>query len=292
MTQLRLGGHLKSSDGLRHLVMNTRALDYNVVQTMVGGERDYTPHDIRAADAAEVKKMLYGVELFVHLPYVINPCEEAPQRRAMYRRSFRAFCATASLLGARAVVLHPGFKKELSENHALRNLAKFLEENIDEEWGLQILLETDAGSKNQSAIGSLENIAEVIGALDTSAVAMCIDTTHLYARGVDLWQERVRTEVLAKHGHQIKLVHLNSPDPAVTLGSHLDRHSTPFEDRPTWNHKALFEALQTYPMVLERRSLAVQEQDAKFIRKLLGDEGAVRGRYARTDARTNERRKN
>lgn len=290
MTQLRLGGHLKSSDGLRHLVMNTRALDYNVVQTMVGGERDYTPHEIRAADIAELKKMLYGVELFVHLPYVLNPCEEDPRRRAMYRRTFKAFCETASNLGARAVVLHPGFKKELSEKHALRNLAKFLEDNV-EDWNLKILLETDAGSKNGSAIGSLENLHEVIDALDMGEVAMCLDTTHLYARGVDLWKKSVRDRVLNDYGHMIKLVHLNSPDPKVTLGSHLDRHSTPFEDRPEWDHKSLFEAFAHFPLILERRSLAVQEQDAKFIRSLLGDEGATRGRYARTDARAAERRK-
>lgn len=290
MTNLRLGGHLRSSDGLRFLVMNARALDYNIVQTMVGGERDYSPQEIRAADAAELKKMLYGVELVVHLPYILNPCEADPRRRAMYRRTFKSYCEAAAAIGARSVVLHPGFKKELSESHALRNLAKFLEDNI-EEWNLKILLETDAGSKNGSAIGSLENLNEVISALDHPDVAMCIDTVHLYARGVDLWQKEVRQKMLSEYGHQIKLVHLNSPDPKVTLGSHLDRHSTPFEDRPEWDHKSMIEDLAHLPLILERKSLAVQEQDARFIRRLFGDDAADRGRYARTDARTTERKK-
>ncbi len=88
MTILRLGGHIGAADGLRHLVMNTRALDYTVVQTMIGADsRAYEPMEIPGAAASRLKEMLYGVELFVHLPYIINPCESVPQKRGFYSTS-------------------------------------------------------------------------------------------------------------------------------------------------------------------------------------------------------------
>lgn len=291
MTHLRLGGHIGASSGLRHLVINTRALDYDVVQTMIGDKRGYDPLEISGADAAELKKMLYGVDLYVHLPYTINPCEALPQKRGWYKRTYNAFMAAASNLGAKGVVIHPGYKKELSEEQALANLIKFFETSWQDDWNCDVLIETDSGSKNGSAIGSADFIDRALTAMDHPRHAMCIDTEHLFARGTDLWNEEVRTPFLAKYGHRIRLVHLNSPDPQVELGSFLDRHNTPFQDRAEWDHKGLFDALLPYPWILERSSLAVQEQDAQFIRTLFADEGATRGRYARTDARATEKRR-
>lgn len=289
--RLNLGGHIGTADGLRHLVMNTRALDYTVVQTMLAGGRDYTPLEIPGKAANRLKEMLYGVELFVHLPYIINPCEAVPQKRGYYKTVFKNFCAAASAIGAKGVVIHPGFKKELTEEQALANLVQFFDTTYTEDWNLKILIETDSGSKNGSAIGSLEFIEEALVQLDSGAYGMVIDTTHLYARGVNLWDPEVRKSVLSKYGYRMQLVHLNSPDPDVTLGSCRDRHNTPFEDRPEWDHKSMIKDLIHLPLVLERRSLAVQEQDARYIRTLFGDEGATRGRYTRTDARTVEKRK-
>lgn len=289
--RLNLGGHIGMADGLRHLVMNTRALDYTVVQTMLGDPRGYEPLEIPGAAASRLKEMLYGVELYVHLPYVINPCEGVPQRRGYYKTVFKKYCTAASNLGAKAVVIHPGYKKELSEDTAFLNLVQFFNTTFSEDWNLKVLLETDSGSKNGSCIGSLEFIAKALDTFDSGHFGMCLDTEHLYARGIDMWNKESRTGVLTKYGYRIQLVHLNSPDPEVGFGSHLDRHNTSFEDRPEWDHKGMIEDLIQYPLVLERRSLAVQEQDARFIRLMFQDEGATRGRYARTDARTMEKKR-
>lgn len=266
--QLKLGGHLSASQGLRYVVANARALNYDVVQTMVGGGRDYNPFDIDEVIAVEYKNMMYGIDTYVHLPYIINPCESTPQRRAFYKRTFKAYCLTASRLGAKGVIVHPGFKKDLTTEVALGNLVAFFSNCYEEEWALDILIETDAGSKNGSAIGTVKFIREAIDTISHNAFGMCWDTVHMYANGQDLWDTDVRTSLLEEYGHMVRLVHLNSPDPKVSLGNHLDRHNTPFEDRPTWDHSGLINDLGSrYPLILERSSLAVQEKDSKFVRE-------------------------
>ena len=269
MKEMRLGGHLSAANGLRHVVVNARALGYNAVQIMVGGSREYKPYEITAKDARDFKETSFGIDLYVHLPYVINPCEDGPQRRAYYRHSFKQHVQAAVQLGARGVVIHPGYKKQLSEDRAHRNLLTFIEDSLAEDEGTYLLLETDAGSKNGSAVGSAELIAETIEVLEHPKVAMCLDTTHVYARGTDLWDKEIRQEFLSRFHRFIRLVHLNVPDLNVVLGGHLDRHNIPFEDRPEWSHEGLIkEMTERYPCILERRSLAVQEKDARYIREI------------------------
>lgn len=267
---LRLGGHLKASEGLSLLVSTARGMDYNEVQMMVGDGRDYTPWEISEEDAEEFRKMMYGISTTVHMPYVINPCEEQGRRRSFYKKSFKAYVEASQAIGATKLVLHPGFKKELTEVQAYKNLMKFLEEVWDSDYRIQLLLETDSGSKNGSAIGSPEFILEVLNNSEIPGIAMCLDTCHMYARGVDLWNKAVREEFIETYGHSIKLVHLNVPDKEVRLGSFLDRHNTPFVERKDLNHGPMIKALAHLPLILERRSLLVQQKDNVFIREVLG----------------------
>lgn len=270
MTTLRFGGHLKASEGLSFVVSTARGLDYNEVQIMVGDGRDYTPWEIAEEDAEEYRKMMYGITTTVHMPYVINPCEEQGRRRSFYKRSFKAYIEAAQNLGAMRIVLHPGFKKELTEVQAYKNLLKFLAETWESDYRVQLLIETDSGSKNGSAIGSPEFIAEVLANSEIPGLGMCLDTAHMYARGTDLWNKAVREEFLGEFGRLIKYVHLNVPDKEVKLGSFLDRHNTPFIERKDLNSAPLIQALAAYPMVLERRSLMVQQKDNIYVREVLG----------------------
>jgi endonuclease IV len=110
----------------------------------------------------------------------------------------------------------------------------------------------------------------VIEALDTKNIRMCLDTEHMWARGVNLWDETVRQEFLDEFAGLIELVHLNVPDHGVLLGSHIDRHNVPFEERSDLKHEGLIQDLAQWPLILERRSLSVQESDNRFVREVLG----------------------
>jgi len=277
-SKVKVGGHLSCESGLRHVVLNARALNYNVVQMMIGGSRDYKPYVITEEDAREFKKTTFGISLYVHLPYVINPCEEIPRRRNFYKHSVKQYIQVAVMLGARGVVLHPGFKKELTTEQAYQNLLKFIEDTVAEDERCDLLLETDAGSKNGSAVGSSRFIADAVRELEHPKVAMCMDTTHMYARGVDLWKNVLLDEYIEEHHRITRLIHLNVPDANVKLGGHLDRHNTPFEERPEWDHTYLIKELtKRYPCVLERRSLAVQEKDIRYIRGLVRKDSPAEG---------------
>lgn len=268
--QRRLGGSLRALDGLRHVVLNARALGFSALQVMLGSGQDYRPMEITDDDSEEYRKMTYGIATYVHLPYVINPCDDAPRRRGFYTKAFKNHCAMASSLSARGVVIHAGFKKDFEEEEALTNLVRFVDKAWDSNWGMKLLIETDAGSKNGSAIGSIENLMWVLERLDYEDVAICLDTAHEFARGRNLWDDETRQRFLRRFGRSIHLVHLNVPDVGVELGSHLDRHNTPFIGREDLEHKGLIRDVTAgFDTILERRSLAIQEEDLLFIKAAL-----------------------
>lgn len=269
-SNLRLGGHIKATEGLGFVVATARGLCYKEIQTALGDMKDYTPMEVDDTTVFQYKKMTYDIATTVHLPFTINPCEGGAQRRAFYKKAVKAQLQMAEAMGASRVVMHPGFKKDLSEREAFNNLLKFIGDIWSEENQMQLLLETDSGSKNGSAIGSPEFISSAMVELEMPNLSMCLDTEHMYARGVDLWDKEIRKEFMAEFGSQIGLVHLNVPDKEVRLGSFLDRHNTPFEERKDLNSPPLIEALRSLPLILERRSIQVQEKDNLFVRDVLG----------------------
>lgn len=266
----RLGGHLSLREGLTTFVAAVRALDYNEVQVMLGQPRDYEPYSFDESQVREFHKVMYGVNLTVHLPYIINPCEASRSRSQFYKKVFREYVESALTLRATKLVIHPGFKKDLSEEEALKNLVNFFQDVWDESIEAELLLEGDSGSKNGSAVGSLAFIEKALDGINMPNTGICLDTAHIYARGENVWDDDVRRKIIASHKPRIKLVHLNVPDREVLLGSNRDRHNTAFEDRPSLPSKNLIEDFSHFPMILERRSLQVQKRDNLYVRRVLG----------------------
>lgn len=265
--KIKIGGHLRSGEGLKHVPLEARALGYGLVQIMLSDELAWNPMRIGDADAAEYRKMMYGITTYVHLPFIINPCAEEDNKRNYSRVVFRKFASAASSLGVKTLVLHAGFKKEQTDMQALQIAKKFFVGLLKDDMDIEILLEVDSGSKNGSRAGSLEFCCTLIRELRMPELGLCLDTAHLFARGVDLWDERERDNALVVCGRHLRLIHLNVPDPNVELGGNLDRHNTAFADYPR-DSSGLVSRMLDWPCILERRSLAVQEQDMSYIRAL------------------------
>lgn len=264
----RLGGHMSTKDGIRYPILSTRGMGLEIMQIMVGESVSWSPYKITKDARNEFLKMSYGLGVFVHLPYTINPCLSPVERLYKAQQAaYARYLETAHELGARAVVVHPGFKKELTEDSALKFLVFFMEKNKAPA-GLKVLLETDAGSKNGSAIGSLEFIAAALKQLGLEDYGMVLDTEHLYARGIDMWDPLVMASVLKEYQPLINLVHLNAPDPQVVLGSHLDRHSISFQDYPRDSTGMVRKLVELFPCILERGSLVTIERDVAYINQL------------------------
>jgi deoxyribonuclease-4 len=165
----------------------------------------------------------------VHMPYLPNL--SGPDGE-FYQKSVQCLAEEVDrckALGIPQLVIHLGSHMGSGSNRGTDQLVKAITcacpNKCDS--GPQILLENNAGQKNNVG-GSFEELRVILDRLGNSKqFGVCIDTCHLFASGYDL-RTKTGVEVTLNKFHDIvgleelKLVHLN--DSKTELGSRIDRH--------------------------------------------------------------------
>jgi deoxyribonuclease-4 len=146
-------------------------------------------------------------------------------------RSIQAFhdeLVRGIALGADFVVVHPGACGDCKPNQAARLVVESLKQAAKNlpPTTLRILLENTAGMG--TALGArLEELAEMLNALQSLQVGACLDTAHLFAAGYDIKSEAGLASTLELIDtviglERVPIFHVN--DSKIPLGGRVDRH--------------------------------------------------------------------
>lgn len=136
-----------------------------------------------------------------------------------------------ALIGATAVVIHPGSGVTLGMDKAISRCALALRVVLERTEALEnrplIALETCAGAGK--TIGrTFAELAAIISQAGTHAsLAVCLDTAHLFGSGYDLASEDGLAATIADldlHLPTTRIVAIHANDSKVPLGSQKDRH--------------------------------------------------------------------
>jgi deoxyribonuclease-4 len=176
-----------------------------------------------------------GMPLAIHAPYLVNL---AGPDEAFWTRSVETMAhelRVGESYGAAFVNVHIGSHVGAGLDVGLERLgaavARVLDEVPASPSGSTLVLENGAGARN--GIGNtVEELEQVLAAVesagaDTSRVAFCLDTAHLWGAGIDLADPDVLDALLADLDRRLgperlAMLHLN--DSRAGLASHLDRH--------------------------------------------------------------------
>jgi deoxyribonuclease-4 len=146
-------------------------------------------------------------------------------------RSIQAFhdeLVRGVALGADFLVVHPGACGDCTMQSAISNVIESVKQASRRNplGNLTILIENTAGMG--TAVGSrLEEVAEILAALQDFPVAACLDTAHLFAAGYDIKSETGLASTIAQIENsmgldKVPVFHIN--DSKVPLGGRVDRH--------------------------------------------------------------------
>lgn len=127
------------------------------------------------------------VELHVHAPYYINLAGDDEVELSLEKAMSSAMLANK--MGAKTVVIHPGYYGEKSESETLKSIIKntnvlmdlMTEESLDVKLGLETM-------GKQKVFGSLDEIINVCK--NVPGVLPVIDIGHIHARGNGCLQEQ------------------------------------------------------------------------------------------------------
>jgi len=255
-----LGAHLPTSKGFVAAVEHALLLRCSCLQLFTKSPRSWNAMPLDAAKTADFRAA-WGATghapLVIHDSYLINlaaPDEMARQKSiaAMIDEVERA-----EALGADFLVTHCGshLAKGSAEGEALglRTLAASLEEVLAQTPGAHVRITLENTAAQGTCLGGpFEHIGEVLQSVDSSRLAVCLDTCHAFAAGHSIQDPDQLDAVLKDFDKKIGLKHLaviHLNDSKGLLGSHLDRHEHIGEGQIG---RAAMRAIVTHPKLRDK----------------------------------------
>jgi deoxyribonuclease IV len=230
---LRIGIHTSIAGGYSNALESAHKLGCNALQIFSASPRIWVsgPSRIPEADAAafRARRQELGLgPLVIHANYLSNLAAQQPMLRTRSIQAFHDELVRGIALGAEFVVVHPGACGECKPGQAVRLAVESIKQaskNLPAT-PLRILLENTAGMG--TALGArLEELGEMLNALQSLQVGACLDTAHLFAAGYDIKSETGLASTLELIDRVIGLERVpvfHANDSKIPLGGRVDRH--------------------------------------------------------------------
>lgn len=223
----RVGAHV--GGGLGSAVTNTLALGGNCLQIFAGSPRMWARSRYPDALVASFREDVITHDLnpvYIHALYLTNLASDNPELIDKSKAALIMDLTNSALIGSAGVVLHIGSHQGRGWDHARTLVIESIREVLEKTpTDSTLLLENSAGQ--QGKIGSLVELADILRALPTPRLRVCLDTAHAFEagynfgtpQGLAIWMDEIKDTI---GFDKIELLHLN--DSKTPLGSGRDNH--------------------------------------------------------------------
>ena len=243
---LKIGCHISITPSILEGIHYGESIGANAFQIFMGNNQSAslkTKTKFEPNECNEIQNYVSrnNLTLIIHSIYLLNFCKFPPTSgRIQYQHAnIQHDLKYGSLIGAKCVVLHIGFKIDLTEDEALNNLVSninYIIKHMPE--GISLGLETSACRRTEMGctLEQLHNIWKRIkhnnrtgvkGSGSNRQVGFVIDTAHIFSSGYDITNVNGITDYLKQFNKligldNICLFHIN--DSRYKLGERKDEH--------------------------------------------------------------------
>ena len=256
-----IGAHVSIAGGLFQAADRAKELSATGFAMFTKNQRQWRAPDLTDAEAEAFQAHLAAAQIppegvLPHDSYLINLGNPDPEKRKNATSAFVAELQRVEKLGLKYLNFHPGSGLGADLQDTLQAIAECIRVALTETSTVIPVIENTAGQGN-CAGKNLEELQRLLELVNSDRCAICIDTCHAYAAGIDLASsegyDAFWKEFASRIGFErLRGMHLN--DTKSALGSHLDRHAPLGEGNLGWT---LFERLAAdprldgFPMVVE-----------------------------------------
>lgn len=251
------GCHLSASGGNLAMVKTAEAIGANTFAFFTRNPRGSKAKAEDPCDTAAAMDALkaggFG-RLVAHGSYTMNLCTAVPDARQFAADILCDDLRRMASLPGNYYNFHPGSHVGQGMDTGIEQIADALKRALKPDFPVTVLLETMAG-KGSEVGGRFEQLRDIITAVGSEHLGVCMDTCHVWDAGYDIVNDL--EGVLAEFDRVIgldKLCALHLNDSKNPFGSHKDRHACIGEGylgvetfRRIINHPAL----SKLPMILE-----------------------------------------
>lgn len=221
------GCHLSASGGNAAMVKTALSIGANTFAFFTRNPRGSKAKPEDPADAAKAAAMLeenhFG-KLVAHGAYTMNLCTADADARAFAAGILEDDLRRMAALPGNFYNFHPGSHVGQGTQAGIDYIAAALKNALRHDYPVTVLLETMAG-KGSEIGGRFEELRDILDAVGSESLGVCLDTCHVYDGGYDIVNDL--NGVLAEFDRMIGLdrlhaLHLN--DSKNPFASHKDRH--------------------------------------------------------------------
>lgn len=221
------GCHLSASGGNAAMVKTALSIGANTFAFFTRNPRGSKAKPEDPADAAKAAAMLeenhFG-KLVAHGAYTMNLCTADADARAFAAGILEDDLRRMAALPGNFYNFHPGSHVGQGTQAGIDYIAAALKNALRHDYPVTVLLETMAG-KGSEIGGRFEELRDILDAVGSESLGVCLDTCHVYDGGYDIVNDL--NGVLAEFDRVIGLdrlhaLHLN--DSKNPFASHKDRH--------------------------------------------------------------------
>ena len=251
------GCHLSASRGYEDMIRTARTLDADTFAFFTRNPRGSKAKKEDPADEAAARALLaeggFG-PLVAHGAYTMNLCTRDPEARAFAVQVLEDDLRRMAAIPGQLYNFHPGSHVGQGTEAGIAYIAEALRGALRHGYPVRVCLETMAG-KGSEIGGRFEELKQILDAVGSSRVGVCLDTCHVYDGGYDIVHDL--DGVLREFDRIIGLdrlwaLHLN--DSKNPFSSHKDRHEKLGEGSlgmETFARIINHPLLQGRPMILE-----------------------------------------
>ena len=221
------GCHLSASGGYMAMIRTARSIGANTFAFFTRNPRGSRAKAEDPADAAAATAELqldFG-PLVAHGAYTMNLCTADGEARAFAAQVLEDDLRRMASVPGNFYNFHPGSHVGQGMEAGIDYIAQALRSALRHGYPVTVLLETMAG-KGSEVGGKFLELKQIIDAVGSDSVGVCLDTCHVYDGGYDIVcdLDGVLAEFDTVIGlDKLKALHLN--DSKNPFGSHKDRHA-------------------------------------------------------------------
>ena len=252
-----LGCHLSAASGYAAMVETARSIGANTFAFFTRNPRGSRARQEDSADAQRAAALLtqggFG-PLVAHGAYTMNLCTADPEARRFAADVLADDLRRMAALPGNFYNFHPGSHTGRGVEAGIDDIAAALRRALEPGYPVTVLLETMAG-KGSEIGGCFRELKDILDAVGSGQVGVCLDTCHVYDAGYDIVNDLdgVLQEFHRVIGlERLKALHLN--DSKNSFASHKDRHECIGKGSlglQTFRNILSHPALQDKPMILE-----------------------------------------
>ena len=252
-----LGCHLSATGGYMAMIKTALDIDANTFAFFTRNPRGSKAKQEDPVDAAAavnaLKEHNFGT-LVAHGSYTMNLCTADPEARVFAASVLEDDLRRMAAVPGQFYNFHPGSHVGQGMEAGIDYIAQAIKAALRHDYPVTVLLETMAG-KGSEVGGKFQELRQIIDAVGSDRVGVCLDTCHVFDGGYDIVGDL--NGVLAEFDRVVGLDWLRAlhlTDSKTAFGSHKDRHECIGEGNlglDTFRNIINHPALQDKPMILE-----------------------------------------